>query len=189
MKKITELKMRMEAIFTDQEINPEKYNNADTYIKANEEIISLQNQIQSLEWQAIQEQKQEAAVDSIENKNIKSAVKKVTSKIKNYIPCRIEKVDYIDKDTKGIYYSKNKNIQIVSDTMVDTIIHELGHHIHDIINNMYALRVPKTTDYSKTNCMEGFAEAFNCYILNPKQYPKASKRIEKILVDNGFILI
>ena len=185
--KIEALKNEANTILLDQENNPSKYNNYFVYAEANEKIESIGNEILNLQYEIIQNEMIQNMPNTVQN-----AIKKVQIIIPTFKGLDYEIVNQNvlrNKNTLADYDCNKLVMRLQNDSTVETIVHEIGHHIHNLINNMESLRIPKTTEYSRTNCMESFAEAFMITVLRPNSHPKATTRILKVLKENGFTTI
>ncbi|GCD12592.1 hypothetical protein [Clostridium tagluense] len=114
--------------------------------------------------------------NNIENLTIiETAILKINSKININIPKIIEVTEkelkamkiINEHDIIGVYNTPNKTIYLVIGEYAEkTVIHEIGHYIHDVYFNNKEIRfnsIGKSRRAEK-NCYENFAECFLQFI-------------------------
>lgn len=178
---IQQLENNIKSILLDMENNTEKYNDSLIYSQANEAIATMNNEIENLKYTLVQFEELNNSQD-----NVKQAITAIQQVIPTFFGCDWENdvTKLTEEKANGLYDPFTQTVTIAKETSIYTIIHEFGHHIHNVINNMESSRVPKTTRYSNTNAEESFAEAFANYVLNNGSYQKADKRMANILLKN-----
>ena len=98
----------------------------------------------------------------------------------DFIKDRIKLTDNVKEKWSGIYYKRNKTIEInlnwaenkyTGDLDIkSTIAHEIGHYIHDEVYHWVMFKLPTggKSDYAFTDFYENFAVAFEDYFLNKR---------------------
>lgn len=96
----------------------------------------------------------------------------------DFIKDRIILTNNVKEKWSGVYYKRNKTIEInlqwaegINTSALDiksTIAHEIGHYIHDAIYHWVMFKLPTggKSNYAFTDFYENFAVAFEDYFLN-----------------------
>jgi len=131
-------------------------------------------------------QREDKIVETVEEFNFEPmnrAIEAVRNILSEYELCDYVLNEDIREEANGQYITHSKTIEVKSTTTYRDCLHEIGHHIHHVYFRNEALRIPRTTDYSRTNHKEAFAEAFKFYVLGIESmasHNRMSKLMESI---------
>jgi len=122
---------------------------------------------------------------------IESAVSKIQTKLNIKLPLILEvtKKEMIAQwgwRYAGIYSYLDNKIQVQSEAYDEkTVIHEIGHYIHDkyLNNKVFRFSTEGKSDYAKKDFGENFAECFVQWILGYRNDLKRVQQMDIILKD------